>query len=238
MKPLKLGLINYMVSVFDPAGERDLVFIPVGINYDRVLEDRSLIRKLDPDASQYNRQFIFTTLLKWLAHNLILIFRQRWYRFGYACVNFGTPISMRSYVSRHKIDFPTLEPNARFEAIERLGDELLVAIAATVPVLPVSLVATVFVRYPDQPMSELEIKTKVQGLIDELETRKAYIHVPRGNRDYALSVGLRMLVLRHFVVESDGLYRVCVDEQKMLCYYANAIEHFFDRQIHLKTRMS
>ena len=37
-----------MLKGFDPTGERDLVFIPVGINYDRVLEDRTLLRKLDP----------------------------------------------------------------------------------------------------------------------------------------------------------------------------------------------
>ena len=47
----KLGLLDYMLKGFDPAAERDLVFIPVGINYDRVLEDRSLLRKLDPSAA-------------------------------------------------------------------------------------------------------------------------------------------------------------------------------------------
>ena len=40
----KLGLLGYIVRGFDPQGERDIVFVPVGINYDRVLEDRSLLR--------------------------------------------------------------------------------------------------------------------------------------------------------------------------------------------------
>ena len=48
----KLGLLDYMLKGFDPKGERDLVFVPVGINYDRVLEDRSLLRKLDPAAER------------------------------------------------------------------------------------------------------------------------------------------------------------------------------------------
>ena len=38
-----------MVEAFDPASGRDLVFIPVGINYDRVLEDRTLLRSLDKE---------------------------------------------------------------------------------------------------------------------------------------------------------------------------------------------
>jgi len=48
----KLGLLDYMLKGFDPKGARDVVFIPVGINYDRVLEDRSLLRRGDPSAGK------------------------------------------------------------------------------------------------------------------------------------------------------------------------------------------
>src|SRR5213075_3279228 len=47
LRPPKLGLLDYMLRGFDPQGDRDLVFIPVGINYDRVLEDRTLLLKLE-----------------------------------------------------------------------------------------------------------------------------------------------------------------------------------------------
>ena len=42
LRPPKFGLLSYMVANFDPYGARDVVFIPVGLNYDRVLEDRVL----------------------------------------------------------------------------------------------------------------------------------------------------------------------------------------------------
>ena len=35
----------------------------------------------------------------------------------------------------------------------------------------------------------------------------AHIHIPRADQDYAVEVGLRMLLLRHFVLEENGLYR-------------------------------
>ena len=152
----RLGLVNYMVSAFDPEGERDLVFIPVGINYDRVLEDRVLVHELDPASDPYSRPHVIATLLKFVVHQAGLMLRRRWYRFGYACVNFGPPISMRSYVHRRKIDFRTLDSAARFDAVEKLGGELLDAVASAIPVVPVPLVATVFVRRPGLPMSELE----------------------------------------------------------------------------------
>ncbi len=52
----KLGVLDYMLRSFDPVhGERDLVFIPVGINYDRVLEDRTLLLDLDPETAEEGR---------------------------------------------------------------------------------------------------------------------------------------------------------------------------------------
>ncbi|MET0618776.1 MAG: 1-acyl-sn-glycerol-3-phosphate acyltransferase, partial [Thermoanaerobaculia bacterium] len=43
LRPPKLGILDYMIRAFDPAGDRDIVFVPVGINYDRTFEDRSLL---------------------------------------------------------------------------------------------------------------------------------------------------------------------------------------------------
>jgi glycerol-3-phosphate O-acyltransferase len=49
--------------------------------------------------------------------------------------------------------------------------------------------------------------------------------VPRSDWDYAVSAGLRMLVQRHLVVATDGLYRAREDESPLLRYYANSIAH-------------
>src|SRR5260221_11226974 len=45
--PRGIGHLNRRLPT---TGERDLVFVPLGINYDRVLEDRSLLLAADPDA--------------------------------------------------------------------------------------------------------------------------------------------------------------------------------------------
>ena len=189
LQPLKLGLISYMLSAFDPDGGRDLVFIPVGINYDRVLEDRTLVRMLDSEAPRRSAGFALATTVKWIFHNFGLVLRRRWFRYGYACVNFGTPISMRSYTRAREIDFSAMDPDARFEAVARLGDELLEAIGEAIPILPVSLVATVFLLDREKRLSELEIKASAQRLMDEARSRNAYIHIPRSDQDYAIAVG-------------------------------------------------
>ena len=51
--------------------------------------------------------------------------------------------------------------------------------------------------------------------------------MPRGDQDYAIAVGLRMLTLRRLVEETEGLYRARPEELPLLTYYANSIAHLF-----------
>jgi glycerol-3-phosphate O-acyltransferase len=229
LRPPKVGLLNYMLRSFDPAGARDLVFVPVGINYDRVLEDRSLLLSLDASSEQRRgRAVAVKNTLAFIWRNLLLTARNRWRRFGYACVNFGTPISLKEYLADRRIDFRTLERDEYFPRVEELARELMSAIARVVPVVPVSLIATVFVRQPERTWSELELKTEVLELMRQLDARGAHLYIPRGDQDYAVTVGLRMLTLRRLVNQTDGLYAAQTRELTLLAYYANSIAHLFD----------
>ncbi|HWM94466.1 MAG TPA: 1-acyl-sn-glycerol-3-phosphate acyltransferase [Thermoanaerobaculia bacterium] len=217
----RLGLLDYMLRGFDPQGERDLVFIPVGINYDRVLEDRTLLLDVVPDSQ---RKAALGTTLRFVGRNLRLMVRSKWHRFGYACVNFGTPVSIRRWVAERGIDFRSLGKEERSSHLERLGSELMAAIGEVIPVLPVPLVATVFLQ-AGEPLSELEIKARSFRLMQELEAAGAHVYIPRKDQDYAIVAGLRMLTQRHIVEEKDGLYAARPEERPALAYYANSIEH-------------
>src|SRR6185295_12664300 len=197
LRPPKLGILDYMLRSFDPRlGERDLVFIPVGINYDRVLEDRTLLLDLEPERQRRGPLFAAKTTLRFLL-------RSRWHRFGYACVNFGSPISMRRYLGDLGLDLRPLSREQRSVHLERLGAELMAAIGGVIPVLPVPLVATVLVQ-AGEPLSELELKSRAYRLMTELQEAGAHVYIPRQDQDYAIAAGLRMLTLRHLVEERDG----------------------------------
>jgi glycerol-3-phosphate O-acyltransferase len=121
-----------------------------------------------------------------------------------------------------------LAAEPRHAEIEKLGNKLMQAVGRVVPALPVSLVSTAMLEAGENPLSLLDIKQRVSGLIGELEGRGSYVHIPRADRDYAISVGLRMLTLRHLVLETDGSYRANPKELVLLKYYANAIVHLFE----------
>ncbi len=226
MRAPRLGVLDYMMRGFHIDGERDLVFVPLGINYDRVLEDRTLLLSLEGKGS--GRIGALRNTFKFVFQNLLLMLRSEWHRFGYACVNFGSPVSMREYCRSRNIDFQRLSGEARKQAMARLGADLMDAVGQVVPVVPVALMAEVFVRHPESALSELELKAEVGRILERLEARGAHVYIPRRDLDYALTVGLRTLRLRRLVEEHEGLYRARPAESALLAYYANSIAHHFD----------
>ena len=220
----RTGLLDYMLKSFDPAGARDIVFVPVGINYDRVVEDRSQLLAA-AKAPRKSAGFAARTTLGFLTRQFVLMLRGRWFRFGYACVNFGTPLSARGWLRQSAAgDLRGLSREQRFEAVQALADDIMASVAAVVPVLPVPLVARVLLRAA-APISLLELKAACLAEMDRLRAAGARLYLPRGDQDYAIEVGLRMLALRRLVIETDGIFAVNQAEVDLLRYYANSIAH-------------
>jgi glycerol-3-phosphate O-acyltransferase len=225
MREPKFGVLDYMLRGFHTHGERDLVFVPLGLNYDRVLEDRTQLLSGDAGAPKSSGLRSAVRTLAFLGGQLWLLLRSRWHRLGYACVNFGTPVSVRAWSVARGVDFDQLPREQRQLEVAALGRHLMNQVGQLIPVLPVPLVATVLLRQGAQPIGELELKSAVAELVRGLEARNARLYLPRGDWDYAVSAGLRMLTLRHLVDEQDGLYRARADEVPLLRYYANSIAH-------------
>ncbi|MBL8674282.1 MAG: 1-acyl-sn-glycerol-3-phosphate acyltransferase, partial [Rhodospirillales bacterium] len=171
LREARLGLLDYALKSFDPKGARDVVFVPVGINYDRVLEDRTQLRAGDPEAERASGWQAMRTTLRFAGRNLRQMLTGRWYRFGYACVNFGLPVSARAWLSdnaeRFGGDLRPLSKEKRFEAVGALATDLMAEIARVVPVLATPLVATVLLE-AERPLDELELKARCVALMDAL----------------------------------------------------------------------
>lgn len=222
----KLGVLDYMLRNYQPEMDRDIVFIPVGINYDRTLEDRSQLRSLDAKAPKRSRWFVIRTTLRFIRRSLILMVLSRWQRFGYACVNFGPPISMREYCRNRQIDFSRMERNLRFKEVAELADRVMAAIKKVVPILPISLVSTVIKDDDNQGLSAVEVEAQTSRLIEDLKLQGAPLYLTTESRVETILNALNMLTLRRLVMETDGLYKPVVEEHDVLAYYANSIGHW------------
>src|SRR5438067_7089148 len=104
----KVGLLDGLLQLaLDPAFDRELLFVPVGINYDRVLEDEALLaEKRGHDHPPTVREKLRGALrLLWIVpsrmvFNAVRAATGRLRRSGYAAVAFGEPIAVRAVPAR------------------------------------------------------------------------------------------------------------------------------------------
>ena len=90
----KLGLLSYIVGGYKEGG-RDVVFVPVALNYDRVLEDRFLI-KADKTGERRFRPPLWTIVSGTINHLWARVTR-RFKKFGTAAVSFGAPLKLSEF---------------------------------------------------------------------------------------------------------------------------------------------
>jgi len=220
------GFLDYMLRDYRPGNDRDVVFVPVGINYDRVLEDMSLVRKLDPEAEARSAWFVIKTSFKFGLKTLLMSRKKRWLRFGYASVNFGKPVSVFDYCQQHNVNLSELDQARRYQYVEALSHQLMDEIADVVPVLPVALMSEVVLANQSDWLSELGAKAAAVKRIEELHAQGAPIRISANACEDVLTAALSMLEGRGFIERSDGLIRPGSEALDILSYYANSIKQW------------
>jgi len=219
----KLGLLDYMLRGFEPEKDRDIIFIPVGINYDRTIEDRSLLHEIKPSAEKRSGWFVFKTVAGFVFNNLFLMTQNKWERFGFACVNFGHHISVGRYCRENGINFSSMGRETRFPEIEKLSYRLLDSIRTIIPVLPVPLAAFVLVENRDKWITEFDLKSQIYNLMEELKANGVTVNVPDKSREDTINSAINMLKIRKMIIQYDGMLKADPDMLDILSYYANSI---------------
>lgn len=204
MREPKIGLLDYMLRRFDP-NEKDLVFVPVAVNYDWVLEDHSLVQPGGPKAGLRGLGGIFASTAASVARNLLHAPPGPG-RLGRAAVSFGAPVSTREYTRSLNVDFRTLEREVRAGQVETFARTLMQAIAGNLPGVPVPAIARVLVE-AEQSLTESELLSR------------ARMH---GFEETDAEAALRSLELRRLVKREGDHYRVVSGGGRLLAYYANS----------------
>lgn len=224
----RMGLLNYIVTDFDPAG-RDVIFVPVGIAYDRVLEDRLLVEAAQSGVRKFRASPL--SIAAFIARMLWRVVRRRFPGFGSAAVAFGAPVSLRGYLDS------TDEPST-----EALGARLMAEVVLTLPILSVPLVAAALA---EGPVLRSELAARVEGLASQLRRAGAVMKLPPQGVPAALAEGLRTLEARGIVVDGPFGLHPPADKADLLRFYAGAVlqrleaeEGFLQRGGHKITKHS
>jgi len=210
LAPPKLGILKYIVEG-RRNDARDVVFVPVALNYDRVFEDQILVAAGQRGDRRFRARI--SVVGRFMLHQLWLWLRRRYHRHGYAAVSFGAPVSLTEFERSH----PGVD-------VEGLGAFLMERIGQEVPVLPVPLVARALLE-AGKPLRRADLERRVNDMLEGL--RQAHVHLPRDDVAYTVEVGLRNLTLRKMVLETEGQISIASEETPLLAFYARSIAHLF-----------
>ncbi len=197
--PAKMGLLNYIVTGAGPG--RDVLFVPVGLAYDRVLEDRVLVSAGQAGVRKFRAGL--GPILGFIGANLWRKLRGRYKGFGTAAAGFGTPVSLNAFMAAN--------PTAPTEA---LGAYLMAEIEKVVPVLPVPLVAAALAAMPPDRAALL---ARLAELAQALAAAGAVLKLPPQGVDQALEEGLAPLIGRGLVGQD---LRPSAGSDAILAFYA------------------
>jgi glycerol-3-phosphate O-acyltransferase len=207
----KLGLFSYIVDGFRPGQSRDVVFVPVAINYDRVMEDRNLIEARETGARAF--RFSLWPLWRYLRRQIWYRVTGRLHRYGYAAVSFGAPLSLTAFVQ-----------NPHSDAAQDLGTELMDRIAQVMPVTPVPLVAHALAQ---GVRSVVALEAVLRRQIETAEAQGVVLHIPRGDIPYAIEMGLRGLMERGHITRAGDRLTVSPKGEAFVTFYAASVTHLF-----------
>jgi glycerol-3-phosphate O-acyltransferase len=222
----KLGLLDYICrTMTDQAFERDIWFVPVALNYDRVLEDRSLIRELIHEGDRPGRLAQLGTVVSYLVSNTVRLLTGRLKRYGRVAVNFGTPLSLRAWLKTAPKDVLSLPKTGRLPELERLAREMLARIGAIIPVTPVPLAAAALLSFGQTVVQKDALLERMDQLRDRLTEVNG--KVVRGGARIAevWDRAWRMLRMRRRVGADGDTLVVLPRGRPLLEFYANSIAH-------------
>lgn len=196
----KLGLLSYIVEGWTPE-ERDVVFVPVGLAYDRVLEDRVLVEAARSGTRSFRNRPLWVAM-----HALRFLWRRmrgKTKGFGTAAASFGAPLSLRTHLGAGG-------------DVTTLGERLMEAISKVVPVLPVPLVAEALGQ---GVTSREELLERIEALIQRLTAVGAVLKLP-ASPTALLEEGLQPLIQRGLIGAD---LQPVVSEAELLAFYAATV---------------
>ena len=239
LKSPKIGLLDYVLGIArEPAYRSRIYVVPVAVNYDRVLEDRSLLRELasrerGERPSRLKQLGEVTRYLWWNAARLVT---RRWKRYGRAAVTVGAPVSLEPWFAKNG-DLFELAKTERRARVQSLCDDVMSRIGELVPVTPVPLACAAIQSLDRDFIPRAALLARMSEMRDTLVELNGRVIRHERSIDETFDRAWRMLRMRRVLAQEGAGYVVLPRGRELVSYYANSIAHLLgDFEIAVRRR--
>lgn len=230
-RPAKIGLLDYILGVArDPAVAERVYIVPVAINYDRVLEDRSLLRELNPEKGRRPPPLLAQlAIVLWnVIWNIGRIVTRSWKRHGDAVAVIGAPVPVAPWfaeVAARGTPLFDLPREDRLAEVQKLADDAMRRIGEILPVPAVPLVCAAIQTLNADYLPRAQLLERVDQLRESLAEDGRVLVAPNEPTDQMLDRALELLWIRRGVARSPEGIVVLASGRELVSYYANSIAH-------------
>ena len=219
----RMGMLSWNIQGFIDSGRRDLLFVPVAITYERLVEEGSMVEELEGGAKQKESTFALVRARKLLRR-----------RFGSVFVNLGEPLSLgRALEGRRELflgedDEHKLAERRAFT--ESLGNDIVERINLAMVANATSVAACVLLGESRSGMFRAELGQRMHQIVELLRLQDVRLTpaLAADDPDFQDSIDfLLRLGLLH--AENDPRGEIVYYEEKdrrALGVYRNVLFHF------------
>jgi glycerol-3-phosphate O-acyltransferase len=226
--PPKFGLLGMLADAWRQKARDDLQFVPVSIDYERIIEAGSYEKELKGGEKRPEDLGALLSATRVLRS-----------RYGRVHVQFGTPLSLAEFAKGRNLpqdDNPVHDDTWR-EAVARLGYRVLYEVSQVCTVTPTAVVATALLGHRGRGLSQSALVASSLGIIEYLEIATARLSetlIASDRRAAAVLEAIQRLVDEGAVrvdragrADTEPIYHVPDDNRLVLDFHKNALMNYF-----------
>ena len=222
----KLGFISILMNAYKNGACDDLVFAPIYIGYDRVLEESSYLYEIEGGKKEPESLLKVVSARKFLKN-----------RYGKIYIKFHQTISLNTLLEQDGIRLEEMSTKDQNALCRNLGHRIINAINTVTVITPHALVASVLLNLPKERLSYDDLLQHVEIYLQHVTLQKAdiadtlvldHVHAVENVVENYIS---RKLIERIDETKdsplSDAQFTVNISKRPVLEYYKNNCVSFF-----------
>ena len=219
----RFGILSWDVEAFLESQRRDLLFVPINITYERLVEESSMIDELEGGEKAGESMLGLVRARRFLRS-----------RFGSVHLNFGAPVSLADALGERREAFlhpanEAVETEKR-QFIEALGYRIVERINWSAVANSTSIASSVLLGHPHRGMRREDFPQRMQWTVDLLRAQHVGLTSALTRDEGEFNESLAFLANASLVHIEDDLRGKIVffDEsrRRALDIYRNAISHY------------
>jgi glycerol-3-phosphate O-acyltransferase len=219
----RTGILGMTVRSYLRDHARPLMFVPVYVGYEKLLEGRSFVAELE--GKPKSRESLW---------NLIKTAGQIRREFGKVHVNFGRPLALGEFLDTVRPGWEErddIDPRADWvrDAIRDAGDELTRRINEAAVVNPINLIALALLATPKHSLDDFSLHRMIghyQALQAEAPYGSSTQPCAQGT-EAVVATALRLAAVERVPHPLGDLFRVPDSQAALLAYFRNNVLHLF-----------